>query len=260
MIPEERPSFRCECADARKPEGYARLLQGVQPRLLHTDPPYCLLTRRRRDGDLREARANKKIDRNPIVRFETVRDYRIFTEAWMAQALPCLSADATLVLWTNLLGKEPLISSAQAHGFTSLLGEFVWGKRSTERNSNEQTLRVYEVALVLARKPLPPLQDDEQVATWAVVGGYDDDGEASRWGSHPHHKPFHVLEPLLRSYSRPGDWVLDPFSGSGSIPAAALKLGRNALCLEVEPEWAPRVSARLAQVSSQHVRSPGKRA
>jgi site-specific DNA-methyltransferase (adenine-specific) len=78
-----------------------------------------------------------------------------------------------------------------------------------------------------------------------VAAGYDDDDEAQRFGGHPNHKPFSVIEALLRQWSHPGDLVLDPFAGSGSIPAAALRLGRGAACSEIEPEWAARVTARL---------------
>ena len=94
--------------------------------------------------------------------------------------------------------------------------------------------------------PAPPVPLDGQVPVRAVVAGYDDDGEASAAGSHPHHKPFGVIEPLVRELTRPGEWVLDPFSGSGSIPAAALRLGRRAAGLELKADWAERVRARLA--------------
>ncbi|MET0404581.1 MAG: DNA methyltransferase, partial [Cystobacter sp.] len=198
-------------------------------------------------GDLRDPRANKKIDRNPIVRFESVRDYRAFTEAWMTRALAHLTPEAPLAIWTNLLGKEPILEVARALGYGHPWGEFVWGKRTTDKNANEQMLRVYEVALVLARAPAPVPGLGDAPTVWAVVGGYDDDAEAQQWGGHPHHKPFSVLEPLVRTWSRPGDWVLDPFAGSGSMPAAALRLGRKAACLEVEPEWAERVARRLRE-------------
>ena len=135
-------------------------------------------------------------------------------------------------------------------GFPHARGEYVWGKRTTDKNANEQLLRVYEVALVLSRTPEPPRSLEAPPTVWAVVGGYDDDAEAARWGNHPHHKPFSVLEPLVRTWSRPGDWVLDPFAGSGSMPAAALRLGRRSACLEVEPEWAERVERRLRETIS----------
>jgi site-specific DNA-methyltransferase (adenine-specific) len=242
-------ALRCHRADAREPDGYRAALGDAQARLLLTDPPYCLLTRRRRGGDERDPRAHKKIDRNPIVRFETVRDYRAFTEAWLTRAVAWLTPDAPLVIWTNLLGKEPITTAARGLGYPHLLGEYVWGKRTTDKNANEQLLRVYEVALVFSRAPSssPGLADPP--TAWAVVSGYDDEGEAARWGNHPHHKPFSVLEPLVRAYSRPGDTILDPFAGSGSTPAAALRLGRRPACLEIEPEWAERVTHRLRETA-----------
>jgi site-specific DNA-methyltransferase (adenine-specific) len=245
VSPADVSAVSCVCADAREERGYLQALGDGRAALLHTDPPYCLLTRRRRGGDLRDRRAHKKIDREPVVRFETVRDYRHFTEQWLPVAARHLDPAARMVIWTNYLGKDPILSVARSLGFSHLWGEFVWAKRTTEREGNEQLLRVYEVALVLARTAPPaPLAGDGPVP-WAVVAGYDDDGEAARAGDHPHHKPFGVLEPLLRLYSAPGDVVLDPFAGSGSIPAAALRLGRRPAALELVPEWAERVTARL---------------
>jgi len=133
-------------------------------------------------------------------------------------------------------------------GYGQVLGEFVWGKRTREGNSGEEILRVVETALVFARAPAPPQTPGSPAVPWAAVAGYDDDGEAAAWGSHPNHKPFGVLEPLVRTWSRPGQLVIDPFAGSGSIPAAALRLGREVACIELEPEWSERVTQRLAVV------------
>lgn len=235
---------RCLQADAREADGYDRVLQGRKANLLLTDPPYCLLTRRRKGGDLRDPKG-QKLDRGPVLRFETVRDYRRFTEAWLPQAAGRLTPEAPLVLWTNFLGKEPLTATARALGYGHLAGEFVWAKRSSEHAGSEQLLRVYEVALVLLRAPLPQPGPGDPPRCWSAVAGYDDDGEAARTGGHPNHKPFGVLDALVRTWSRPGDLVLDPFAGSGSIGAAALRLSREAACLEIEPDWAARASARL---------------
>jgi site-specific DNA-methyltransferase (adenine-specific) len=238
---------RCICADATEEEGYARALGGERAKLLLTDPPYCLLTRRRKGGDLRDPR-DRKIDRDPVVRFESVRDYRAFTQKWLPLAVQHLEPVAPLVIWTNLLGKQPILQTAAALGYPHLHGEYVWAKRTREVNANEQLLRVYEVALVLGRTALAAADDPALPALpWAVVTGYDDEaeGEGQLWGRHPHHKPFGALEPLLRTWSAPGDLVLDPFAGSGSIPVAALRLGRRTACLELKADWAEAVTARL---------------
>ncbi len=238
------PTFRCACADATQDDGYRAVLGDERADALVTDPPYCLLTRRRKGGDPRDPKG-KKVEREPAVRFESVREYRAFTEAWLPKAVSHLAPEAPLVLWTNFLGKEPLLATARAAGYPHLEGEFVWAKRTTEREGNEQLLRVYEVALVLLRRAPPKRPPSALAVPWAVVAAYDDDGEAARYGAHPHHKPFGALEPLLRTWAPAGALVLDPFGGSGSIPAAAVRLGRRVACLELVPEWAERTLARL---------------
>ena len=235
----------CVAGDARLESTYDAALQGARAGLLLTDPPYCLLTRRRKGGDLRDKRAGVKIDLDPIVRFEDVRSYRKFTEEWLPRA--AARCDGPLVIWTNFLGKEPIRAVARGLGVTEA-GEFTWAKKTTGHEGNEQLLRVYETALVFSKTPLPPLRPGDPPRAWCVAAGYDDDGEAVRFGAHPNHKPFSVLEALIRQWSRPGDLVLDPFAGSGSIPAAALRLARRAACSEIEAEWADRVSRRLAEV------------
>ena len=211
--------------------------------MLLTDPPYCLLTRRRKKGDVRDPRG-RKIDRDPVLRFENLAAYRTFSEAWMEPALAHVAPNGIAIIWTNFLGKAPILEAAARHGFGERWGEYVWAKRSRAHAGNEELLRVYEVALVLRREPKPPRTPADPPEVWSSITHYEE-GEAEATGNHPHHKPFGCLEPLIRAYSRPGDIVLDLFAGSGSIPAAAQALGRQPICLELKPDWADRVTDRL---------------
>ncbi|MBV9467646.1 MAG: site-specific DNA-methyltransferase [Abitibacteriaceae bacterium] len=54
---------------------------------------------------------------------------------------------------------------------------------------------------------------------------------------HPTQKPLALLEWLVRSYTNPGDVVLDPFMGSGSTDEACLKQQRWFVGIETEPEY-----------------------
>ena len=137
----------CIQADATNPKAYSDLLSSDLAHALITDPPYCLLTRRRKQGDLRDSK-NRKIDRGPVRRFESVKEYRNFTAQWMRPALNVLIHNAPLVVWTNLLGRAPIQSVAAELGWSIFVGEFIWGKRTRESNSGEEILRVVETALV----------------------------------------------------------------------------------------------------------------
>jgi site-specific DNA-methyltransferase (adenine-specific) len=237
--------MECVAGDARAEGPYEAALGGRKADLLLTDPPYCLLTRRRKGGDPRDPKG-RKVEREPAVRFESVREYRTFTREWMQRALPRVKGERPLVIWTNFLGQAPILEAARELGYGERWGEFAWGKRSRgSSGGNEQLVRLYEVALVIGKvaKRAPGVGDPPEC--WAAFTGYDDEGEGGEWGTHPHHKPSSALEPLVRAYSGPGELVLDPFAGSGSIPVAAARLGRDVACLELRPEWAALVSRRL---------------
>jgi DNA modification methylase len=51
---------------------------------------------------------------------------------------------------------------------------------------------------------------------------------------HPHEKPLPLLELFLRASSDPGDWVVDPFGGSGSLARAGRNVDRNIVCIEYD--------------------------
>lgn len=53
---------------------------------------------------------------------------------------------------------------------------------------------------------------------------------------YPTQKPIAILRRILLASSRPNDWVLDFFAGSGTTGAAALELGRNFILADNNPE------------------------
>jgi len=63
----------------------------------------------------------------------------------------------------------------------------------------------------------------------------------ARWekscGKHPTQKPLSVLSRAILASTRPGAWILDPFSGSGTTGIAANLLGRRFLGIEQEVEY-----------------------
>src|SRR5207245_88534 len=50
---------------------------------------------------------------------------------------------------------------------------------------------------------------------------------------YPTQKPLALLERIIQASSNPGDWVLDPFCGCGTTVAAAQKLGRNWIGIDI---------------------------
>ncbi len=59
-------------------------------------------------------------------------------------------------------------------------------------------------------------------------------------------KPLGVLRRIIQASSNPGDWVLDPFSGSGTTAHAAAELGRRFVAIDVLPDAHAIMAERLA--------------
>ena len=55
--------------------------------------------------------------------------------------------------------------------------------------------------------------------------------------NHPTQKPEKLLERIILASSNPDDIVLDPFSGSFTTSATAIKLGRRAVGIDENPEF-----------------------
>ena len=215
--------------------------------------------RRNKRGQRRDPKRSK-LNHSAVTRYEDVAAYRRFTEAWLRPAAAQLEDDGHAIVWTNLLGQQPILDVAVQAGLVHH-GIYRWAKVGRQGNIGEQVARLYEVALVFGRGPAPALGPDARCPPQACISGFDDDGEGDRWERHPNHKAFHVLEPLLRYWSRPGGLVLEPFSGSGSTAAAAVRLGRVARALELRATWADlsgrRLEATVADCGRSEASTPG---
>ncbi|MCL2017549.1 MAG: adenine-specific DNA-methyltransferase [Alphaproteobacteria bacterium] len=55
--------------------------------------------------------------------------------------------------------------------------------------------------------------------------------------NHPTQKPELLLERIIKASSNKGDVILDPFSGSFTTSAVALKLGRKTVGIDLNPEF-----------------------
>lgn len=59
--------------------------------------------------------------------------------------------------------------------------------------------------------------------------------------------PPALIEPMILAGSRPGDLILDPFMGSGTVGVVARQLGRDYLGIELNHEYAEMARRRIAE-------------
>jgi DNA modification methylase len=67
-------------------------------------------------------------------------------------------------------------------------------------------------------------------------------------GAHFATMPVDLVEPCIKAGSRPGDVVLDPFSGAGTVGVVATRFGRHAIGVDLNPAYNEMARERLAKV------------
>lgn len=123
-----------------------------------------------------------------------------------------------------------------AAGFRAL-GHIVWPK--SYASSAKHTEYRHESAYVLAKGwPRVPERPISDVQKWRYSG--------NTW--HPTEKAVSVIAPLVKAFSKPGDLVLDPFSGSGTTAVAAALTGREYIGIELEARYCALARRRLTGV------------
>jgi site-specific DNA-methyltransferase (adenine-specific) len=67
---------------------------------------------------------------------------------------------------------------------------------------------------------------------------------------YPTQKPEGILRRMVSASTRPGDWCLDFFAGSGTLGAVASKLGRRYVLIDSSPRAVEIMRARLCSTGS----------
>jgi site-specific DNA-methyltransferase (adenine-specific) len=127
--------------------------------------------------------------------------------------------------------------------------------------SDDYTLNVNNVKL--RRRVLAPYRENGEPKDWVETsdGKFRDTAPSNIWTDitipfwsmpentdHPTQKSEKLLAKLILASSNPGDFVFDPFLGSGTTSVVAKKLGRRYLGIEIDEEFCLLAEHRLEQV------------
>jgi site-specific DNA-methyltransferase (adenine-specific) len=74
-----------------------------------------------------------------------------------------------------------------------------------------------------------------------------------RLGRHPTQKPLALMDRVVRSSTRLGDRILDPFCGSGSTGVSALRNGRSFVGIDSNIEYVGLAKARIDEAMKAHL-------
>lgn len=67
---------------------------------------------------------------------------------------------------------------------------------------------------------------------------------------HPTQLNEGLVERCILSCTKPGDWVLDPMAGTGTVGRVCNRLGRNCTLIEIDPEYCRKIQEDLEELDS----------
>lgn len=182
----------------------------------------------------------------------------VFNLRWLTSVRDHMKEDATI--WIS--GTHHNIFSVQQQllklGF-KILNVITWAKTNPPPNISCRYFTFSTEFIIWARKSqkkphyfnydlMKKLNGNKQMTdVWQLpaIGKWE-----KSCGKHPTQKPLGLLARLILASTRPGSWILDPFSGSATTGIATSLLGRKYLGLELEEEFLSISKARREEIEN----------
>lgn len=227
--------------------------------MVFADPPYFLSG----GGISYQSGQIVCVDKGEWDKPTTLEEMDVFNLRWLTSVRDHMKENATI--WIS--GTHHNIFSVQQQllklGF-KILNVITWAKTNPPPNISCRYFTYSTEFIIWARKSqkkphyfnydlMKELNGNKQMTdVWQLpaIGKWE-----KSCGKHPTQKPLGVLTRLILASTKPGSWILDPFSGSATTGIAASLLGRKYLGLEVEEEFLSISKARREEIENIQVRS-----
>jgi DNA modification methylase len=219
---------RLLCGDATCAEDVGTVLDGVQPHLMVTDPPYGV----EYDAKWRlEAGVNK--DHQVRAEGKVSNDHRAdWREAWV------LFPGDVIYCWHSGKHSSIVEGSLSDCGFLTR-SQIIWAKQALVIGRGHYHWQ-HESCWYAVRKGATGhwVADHRQSTLWPIPNVHRTQGDANDGRTtHSAQKPVECMKRPIENNSSPGQAVYDPFVGSGTTIIAAEMTGRACYAIEIDPAY-----------------------
>jgi DNA modification methylase len=240
------------CGDNTDPEIVKKLMGDIVPNLMVTDPPYGVNLDRDRLYKGGDCNGKTKTRGNGAGRKGLVlNDDR---DDWEASYR--LFPGNVVYIWHPHLGEMQFVKDIQACGF-KILSLIIWNKGHFALSRGNYHWK-HEACIYAVREGEKTNWQGarDQCTVWDIKN--INNLQEGAWG-HGSQKPIEcMLRPMLNN-SAEGDWVYDPFLGSGTTIIAGETCGRRVMGCELSEKYADTIIRRFEMVTGvKCVRSDGK--
>jgi DNA modification methylase len=210
-------NHRIVCGDATNADEVERVLAGVRPHLMVTDPPYGV------EYDPKW-RARAGVNSNRSKMGEVSNDDRAdWREAWQ------LFPGNVAYIWHAGLQAATVQQSIETCGFT-VRSQIIWSKDRFALSRGDYHWK-HEPCWYAVKGTGTWHGDRSQCTLWEI-NSREDSGHG-----HSTQKPVECMRRPMLNNSSAGQAVYDPFSGSGTSIIAAEMEGRHCYAIELNPAY-----------------------
>lgn len=212
-------NHRLLCGDSTVATDVERVLDGVKPLLMVTDPPYGV----EYDPGWRNQAGAAKTRRTGKVLNDDRADWR---EAW------ALFPGDVAYVWHGALHASEVAESLETCGF-AIRSQIIWAKDRLVLSRGDYHWQ-HEPCLYAVKKTGKGhwAGDRKQTTLWQIANK-DQDADTV----HGTQKPVECMRRPILNNSSPGQAVYEPFMGSGTTLIAAETTGRVCLGIELDPAY-----------------------
>jgi len=226
-------SHRLLCGDSTVATDVERLLAGVKPLLMVTDPPYGV----EYDPSWRNQTGASATKRTGKVLNDDRADWR---EAW------ALFPGDVAYVWHGALHATTVADSLIASGF-NIRSQIVWAKDRLVLSRGDYHWQHEPCWYAVRRTGKGHWAGDRKQTTLWHIANRDQDAETV----HGTQKPVECMRRPILNNSSPGQAVYEPFMGSGTTLIAAETAGRVCYGIELNPAYVDVAVARWQNLTGQ---------
>ena len=197
------------------------------------------------DGD----RANGESDLAHKQFFDTDKDFRIseflnFAGRMLKKEPKNRGEAGCMIVFCSFEQQFELIQKAPKYGWEHYINlVFVKDYSPQVLKANMRVVGNCEYAVLLYRDKLPKFRNDGRM----VFNGMPYQRDTKTPNVHPTQKSIHVISSLIRTFTDPGDVVIDPVAGSGVTLLAAEQMGRKSYGFEIKKEYVKAFEEVISQ-------------
>jgi DNA modification methylase len=221
-------NHRLVCGDCTDPRIVTAVLAGDRPILMVTDAPYGVsYSGEWRDGVSGEFGGARLQMRGEV----TNDDVANWESAWR------LFPGDVAYTWCASLRLPQAWQGVASAGF-EVRNVIIWSKPSITLSRGAYHHQSEPVLYGVRRgRAARWCGGRTQSTVWAIAGMNPAGGSRETKVGHPTQKPVECMARPMRNHGRRGDFVYDPFVGSGTSIVAAEREHRRCLAVELEPAW-----------------------